>query len=288
MGALYEIFLSPFVEFGFMSRALFGAIFLAVATGPLGVFLILRRMSLVADSMSHAILPGVAAGFLVAGVSLTAMLVGGMVTGLLVALLAGVVSRLTSLKEDASFAALYLISLGLGVVLLSLKGSNMDLLHVLFGSVLGLDDKALLFIMVVSSLTILLLSLIYRPLIIECLDPGFLRSEGGGGSLVHMLFLMLLVVNLVAGYQVLGTLMVVGMMMLPAAAARFCGRTVGRQLVLAAAIGALSAYVGLVVSYHYGVPASSAIILVAGLFYILSLMFGRQGGVIRSRIRFLN
>ncbi len=281
MAELYHFLVAPFLEYGFMSRALFGALFLSVATGPLGVFLILRRMSLVADAMSHAILPGVATGFLIAGVSLAAMLLGGILTGLLIALLAGMVSRLTTLKEDASFAAFYLISLGLGVLLVSLRGSNMDLLHVLFGSVLALDDTALLFIMVVSSLTILVLSLIYRPLIIECLDPGFMRSEGGGGPFIHMVFLMLLVVNLVAGFQVLGTLMVVGMMLLPAAAARFCGRTVGVQLVLSACIGGLSAYVGLVVSYHYSVPTSSAIILVAGLVYILALLFGRHGGLVR-------
>ncbi len=280
--AVVAALLTPFTEFAFMSRALFGSIFVSLAAGPLGVFLILRRMSLMADSMSHAILPGVAVAFLLAGVSMTAMLVGGLATGLLVAVLAGSVARSTGLKEDASFAAFYLISLGLGVLLISLKGSNLDLLHVLFGTVLGLDDSHLIFIMCVSSVTLVVLALMYRPLVIECLDPAFLKMEGGGGSLVHGGFLILLVVNLVAGYQVMGTLLVVGMMMLPAAAARFWGRTLGWQLVLAVCLGVVASYIGLVLSYHFGLPASSAIILSAGALYILSMLFGNQHGLLRS------
>ncbi len=283
LASLHAALFAPFAEFTFMSRALFGSIFVSLAAGPLGVFLILRRMSLMADSMSHAILPGVAVAFLLAGVSMTAMLIGGLATGLLVAVLAGAVARSTGLKEDASFAAFYLISLGLGVLLISLKGSNMDLLHVLFGTVLGLDDQHLFFIMCVSSVTLVALALMYRPLVIECLDPAFLKMEGGNGSLVHGGFLILLVVNLVAGYQVMGTLLVVGMMMLPAAAARFWGRTLGWQLVLAVSIGVLASYTGLILSYHFSLPASSAIILSAGLFYILSMLFGKHQGLLRRR-----
>ncbi len=280
---LNATFVLPFTEFSFMSRALFGAVFVALATGPLGVFLILRRMSLMADSMSHAILPGVAAAFLLAGVSMTAMLLGGLATGLLVAVIAGGVARSTGMKEDASFAALYLISLGLGVLLISLRGSNLDLLHVLFGTVLGLDDAHLFFIMLVSSATLIALAMMYRPLVIECLDPAFLKMEGGSGSLVHIAFLVLLVINLVAGYQVMGTLLVVGMMMLPAAAARFWGRTLGRQLALSVLLGVLASYAGLILSYHFSLPASSAIILSAGVLYILSLLFGPRQGLLRQR-----
>src|SRR5690606_6945474 len=103
---------APFADYGFMRRALAGTSAAALGAAPLGVFLVLRRMSLMGDAMSHAILPGVAAGFLLSGLSLWAMLLGGLLTGLLVALLAGVVARLTPLREDASFAAFYLISLG--------------------------------------------------------------------------------------------------------------------------------------------------------------------------------
>jgi zinc/manganese transport system permease protein len=227
----------------------------------------------------------VAAGFLLAGLSLGAMMLGGIVTGLAVALLAGLVARMTPLREDASFAAFYLISLGLGVLLVSLRGSNMDLLHVLFGTVLGLDDAALLLVTATASVTLLALAAIYRLLVAECLDPGFLRASGGGGGWVHMAFLVLVVVNLVAGFQVLGTLMVVGIMMLPAAAARFWVRSAARQIPLAAGLGVTASTTGLLISYHFNVPASPAIILAAGAFYLFSIVGGPQGGLLPARRR---
>jgi len=280
--SLADWLFSPFLDYGFMRRALAGSLALAFAAGPLGVFLVLRRMSLMGDAMAHAILPGVAVGFLTAGLSLSAMTIGGMVTGLVVALLAGAIARLTPLREDASFAAFYLVSLGLGVLLVSLRGSNMDLIHVLFGTVLGLDDASLLLVTLCSSVALVALALIFRPLVIECLDPGFLRSQRGGGSLSHMVFLVLLVMMLVAGFQVLGTLMVVGIMMLPATAARFWVRTAGQQMILAAAIGTVSSYVGLLLSYHANVPASPAIILTAGGLYFLSVLCGPCGGLVQA------
>lgn len=279
---MHDIFITPFIEYGFMARGLFGALFLALSASSLGVFLILRRMSLVADSMSHAILPGVAGGFLMAGMSMGAMLIGGFITGLVVAIAAGLVSRMTQLREESSFAGFYLISLGLGVILISIRGTNMDLLHVLFGSVLSLDEQGLLFIMIMSSLSLVVLFIIYRPLIIDCLDPIFLRSEGGGGNWTHIIFLLLLVSNLLAGFQVLGTLMVVGMMILPAVSARFLGRTVGWQIVISIAVGMVSAYIGMVLSYHVNIPASASIILIAGACYILALFVGPYGGLIQN------
>ncbi|AKP92584.1 metal ABC transporter permease [Achromobacter ruhlandii] len=276
---------APFLDYGFMRRALAGASALSLGAAPLGVFLVLRRMSLMGDAMSHAILPGVAAGFLLSGLSLGAMMLGGIVTGLAVALLAGLVARLTPLREDASFAAFYLISLGLGVLLVSLRGSNMDLLHVLFGTVLGLDDDALLLVTATASVTLLALAGLYRLLVAECLDPGFLRASGGRGGWVHMSFLVLVVVNLVAGFQVLGTLMVVGIMMLPAAAARFWMRSAAGQIPLAAGIGVTASIVGLLVSYHFNVPASPAIILAAGVCYLFSIVGGPHGGLLRASRR---
>lgn len=281
MIALYDYLFGPFADYGFMRRALAGSFALAFAAGPVGVLLVLRRLSLMGDAMAHAILPGVAVGFLTAGLSLGAMTIGGVITGLVVALLAGAVARTTPLREDASFAAFYLISLGLGVLLVSLRGSNMDLIHVLFGTVLGLDDAAILLVLITSSFSLLCLALIYRPLILECLDPGFLRAVRGPGLFSHMVFLVLLVLTLVAGFQVLGTLMVVGIMMLPATAAGFWMRTVGRQMVLAAVLGAIACYVGLVLSFWLSVPASPAIILAAGVIYLLSVAVGPQGGLIR-------
>ncbi len=281
--SLHDLLVAPFVEFGFMRRALVACLALGIGSGPIGVLLMLRRMSLVGDAMSHAILPGAAVGFLVAGLSLPAMGLGGLVAGLAVALLSGLVSRTTALREDATFASFYLASLALGVLIVSLRGSNIDLLHVLFGTILAIDPEALTLIAGIASVTALVLAAVYRPLVTECFDPGYLRSVGGRGSLYHLLFLFLVVGNLVAAFQALGTLMAVGLMMLPAAVARLWVGTLPAMMATAAVVAALSGLVGLVVSYHAGVASGPAIVLTASLFYLVSILVGR-GGFLRRAV----
>lgn len=280
---LTDVFITPFVEYAFMRRALVGALALAVSGAPLGVFLILRRMSLAGDALSHAVLPGAAIGYLVAGLSLPAMTFGGLIAGLLVAIATGAASRFTTLREDASLAAFYLVSLALGVTLVSLKGSSVDLLHVLFGSVFGLDDMALLLLAGVSTLTLATLAVFYRALVLDTLDPLFLRQTSRLGDVMPFLFLGLVVLNLVAGFQALGTLMAVGLIMLPAAAARLWTQELAVALPLAAAVAMVCAYAGLVFSNETGTPTGPAIILAAGLCYFVSLIFGRAGGALRLK-----
>src|SRR5216683_1438998 len=208
---MYDFLIAPFTEFEFMRRALVGAVALALGGAPVGVFLMLRRMSLTGDAMAHAILPGAAVGFLV--------------------------------------------SLALGVLILSLKGSNIDLLHVLFGSVLALDDATLILIASIATISLLTLAILWRPLVLECVDPNFLRSVSGAGAPTHLAFLALMVLNLVGAFHGLGTLLAVGLMMLPAAAARFWARDLTSMIVIAVTVAVVSGVVGLLVSYHSGAAA---------------------------------
>src|SRR5918997_3141461 len=241
---MLDLFYGPFAEFEFMRRALVGVIAIALGGGPVGVFLMLRRMSLTGDAMAHAILPGAAVGYLLAGLSLPAMTVGGLAAGVVVAVAAGLVSRFTALKEDASLAAFYLLSLALGVTIVSLRGSNVDLLHVLFGTVLALDDPTLILIASISTATVLALAVLYRPPLLECVDPIFLRSVSRAGTPTHLIFLGLVVMNLVGGFHALGTLLAVGMMMLPAAASRFWTSDVSAMIGIATGIGLGSGLAG--------------------------------------------
>lgn len=281
--SLAQAVIGPFVEFEFMRRALFGSVLLSLSACPVGVFLMLRRMSLAGDAMSHAILPGAAVGFLVAGLQLLPMAFGGLVAGLVVALLSGAVSRATIQREDTSLAAFYLISLAVGVLLVSLKGSSVDLMHILFGSVLALDDAALILIGVIAAATLVALALIWRALVAECLDPVFLRSVSRAGPVAHFLFLVLVVLNLVGGFEALGTLLAVGLMMLPAAAARFWTRRLEAMCALAVAFGIVSSAAGLLASFHLSVASGPAIILTAGAVYVGSLLLGPRG-VLVSRL----
>lgn len=280
IGELHSIFVLPFVEFSFMRRALIGAFALSLGAGPVGVMLMLRRMSLMGDAMAHAILPGAALGYLYAGLSLGFMTAGGLAAGMIVAIAAGLVSRFTVLKEDASLASFYLISLAAGVVLISVKGSNIDLLHVLFGSVLALEDATLLLLTASSSISLIAIALMFRPLVLESVDPSFARLIGAGRGVVNIFFLTLVVINLVAGFHALGTLLAVGLIMLPAFAARFWTETLIGMMASATGIGFASSMIGIIGSYHIGTPTGPTIILSCGAIYLLSILFGYRSGLL--------
>lgn len=281
---LYEVMIHPFVEYGFMRRSLVACLALGMSCGPVGTLLIMRRMSLVGDAMAHALLPGAAVGFLIAGFSLYAMSIGGFVAALLVAGLAALTSRHTSQKEDASFASFYLIALAIGVVIISMRGSSVDLMHVLFGNVLSVNRDSLLLIAGIATFTLMTLAIFYRPLIVECFDPVFLRSvsDNRSGGIAHFVFLLLLVANLIGGFHALGTLLSVGLMILPAVAARFWAVRLWSISSLAAIFALLSGYGGLLLSYHHDFPSGPAIVLIAGCIYIFSIVIGRRDGLLRA------
>lgn len=258
-----------------MRRALVACLALSFSYGAIGVFLMLRRMSLVGDALSHTILPGVAMGFMLFG-TFWGMSLGGFVVGLLVALFSSWVTRTTGQNEDASFAAFYLISLAFGVLLVSYYGTANNLMDMLFGAVLAVDADTLLVLSAVSSLTLIILAVIYRPLVLECFDPQFLRTIGGRSGLIHSVFLLLVVMNLVAGFQSLGTLMAVGLLMLPATAARFWASSLTHLMGVASFLACLSGYIGLLLSYHLALPSGPAIVLTAGGLYFFSFSFGKQ------------
>ncbi|WP_374653237.1 metal ABC transporter permease [Dongia sp.] len=278
---LADLLIAPFVDFAFMRRALVAVIAVALVAGPLGVFLQLRRMSLMGDALAHAILPGVAIGFFLFGLDLWAMSVGGLVACLAVALLSGAVARLTALKEDTSLAALYLVSLASGVLIVSLRGSTRDLLHILFGSLLSIGSDALMLVAAVTILSLIAFAIIYRTLVVECFDPMFLRAVGGKGATAHMVFLILIALNLVAAIQALGTLMAVGFMILPAAASRFWAQSVAGMIALSSGLALCTGLIGLLGSYHLDLPPGPAIVLMAGLAYAGSVLAGRNGGLLR-------
>lgn len=277
--------LDPFLDFAFMRRALVGCLALSLSAPPLGVFLVLRRLSLIGDALGHAILPGVALGAALFGLSLVAMSVGGLVAGLAVVLGAGLAARGTALREDASLAGFYLVALALGVAIVSAGGTQVDLLALLFGAVLAVDDRALLLMAGTASVTILALAVMWRPLVIETFDPGFLRAARGRGVVWHLGFLALVVLNLVAAFHALGTLMAVGLMMLPATAARFWSGGIGGQVAAASVLAMVASVIGLTLSFHADLPTGPAIVLAAGALWFVSLAAGPEGSLLARLLR---
>lgn len=277
--------LTPFMEFTFMRRALVACLALSASGAPLGTLLIQRRMALVGDAMAHAVLPGAAVGYLSAGLSLWAMAAGGLTSAIVVAATAGLIARRTAQREDTSFAAIYLIALSGGVLLASLSSSKLDLLHMLFGTVLAVDDAGLFLVAGIATFILLALAILFRPIVIDSFDRRLLLIAGSRGAWAHMSFMILIVLNLVAGFQVLGTLMSVGLLILPAASARFWVSSLDRQILFSMCFGVIASFAGLLASYHAGLPSGPCIVLIAGAGYLLSALLGRLDSARRQYLR---
>jgi zinc/manganese transport system permease protein len=270
--SIWSVLITPFAEYAFMRSALVACMALAVASGPLGTLLLLRRMGLVGDVLSHAVMPGAAVGFALAGGGLAVLSAGGLVTGIAVVLLMILGTRFGAQREDASLAAFYFSSIGVGVLIVSLRGTNLDLMHVLLGTVLAIDVPALVLIVAIASIVLAVLALIFRPLAIQSFDPAFLRTMGSGDSAYRAMFLVLVVMDLVAGFQAFGTLLAGVPLILPAAAARCWAQRIGPLVGLSIGFGLVSGYAGLLASYHLNVPSGPAIACVAALIYAVSAL----------------
>jgi len=268
-----SLVIAPFQDYVFMRYALIACLGISLSSAPLGVILIQRRMSLMGEALSHGILPGIAVAYLWGGMWLPGLTFGGIIAGLIVTLLSHTTTRKTILNEDASFSSFYIIALAIGILILSLKGGNMNLLHLLFGNVLAVDSNSLLFIISMTSLTLILLILLYRPLIYDCFDPLFMQSVGLKSIYYNTIFLTLIVCNLVSGCQTLGTLMALGIMMVPAVTARLLSKRLFPIFIISIVLAIVSSYIGLLLSFHFNWPSGPTIILTAGVIYFITIIY---------------
>ena len=276
---MIDFILDPFTQYAFMRRALAACAILALGSTPLGIFMTLRRMTLMGDAMSHAILPGVAIAFSAFGLALLPMTMGGLIAGAFVAITAIFLTRFTQLKEDASFALFYLLSISSGIIILSLKGGNVDLMHMLFGNILAIDNNAVMLISGITCVTLFTLAFIYRGLIVECFDAEFARATQKGRGWISQIFFVLLVINLISAFQALGTLMALGLMILPAVAARFWVQSIDAAVPLSIFIALVSSFIGLLLSFYGKIPSGPAVVLIAGGITLASVVFGRYGSL---------
>ena len=280
---MFELFAEMW-DFAFMRRAFVATTVLSASVAPIGAFLVLRRLSLAGEAMAHAITPGIGSGFVTAGLSVVSLLVGGLVAGVGVAILTALLARKTILRSDASLASLYLIALAAGIFILSAAGSAVPLKSFLFGSILGIDDASMMLVGGVATVTLIAFTVLLRPLIVSTCDPIFFESQTRRPWLVDQGFMLLLVLNLLAAFKTLGTLMAVGLMILPATAARYWASTITGQLVLGFVFALASCWIGLTLSYLFPeTPSGPAIVLVAGGFFLISALFGPLGFGARLR-----
>ena len=277
--SLHDAMLGPFA-YEFMRRALLSAVLLGVSGGLIGCILVLRRLALMGDALSHSLLPGVAAAWYFFGTSTTALFFGGLAAGLLTALGSALLSRMTRVKEDAAFGSLFIVFFGAGVALVSKLPTRINLTDFLFGNVLGVNRGELQLAAAVCVLTVAVFVVFYRSVLLETFDPVFHRATGGRGGLVHMGFLALTVLNLVAAMQTMGVVLALGLFLLPAVSAYlWCDRFL-TMLLLSVAIAVVNCAVGILVSFHAGLASGASIVLCLGVIFILSAVFSPRHGAL--------
>lgn len=278
---LHTLF-DPFIDFGFMRRAIVACCALSLSITPIGGFLMLKRMSLIGDALSHAILPGVAIGYFYSNISLTLINIGGFISGLIVAILSSLISEKTTLQKDASFSGICLGFLALGIVLMSLqKTSDKNLLDLLFGSILSINIYNIYYIGIISTITLINLAIFYRALITEAFDSDFLKNHSNWSSkYIQIIFLSILVLNLIASFQLTGTLMSIGLMMLPNLSARFWTKNIINMLLLSICIALLCSWIGLLGAFYLDLLAGPTIVLCGSIIFMLSILFGKNQGIL--------
>jgi zinc/manganese transport system permease protein len=266
-----------------LMRALLAGLMLAIATAPLGVFLILRRMSLIGDAFGHAILPGAAGAALLSGGATWAISLGAALTGTTVFISASFIGRILRLPEDAGFALFFMSALALSVVISTAGGGRIDLDGLLFGNALGLDLTALSLCAVAMVASLVGMRAIYRPLMMDTLDATFLAGAGRGkgvGPMAQAVFFGLLAITSVAAFHALGALMAVGMTIIPAIGARYLARTIPKMMLAAGGLAATGVILGLAIATIAHLPAGATIILSLVALAFGSAIFGSVGSVL--------
>lgn len=275
-------FIQALQDFDFLRQAFFINLMTGLVTAPLGVLLVLRRMSLMGDALSHALLPGVAISYFFFGSSVLAMAAGGLLAGLLVVAFTVWAQKHSSLKEDSTFAAFYLLSLSIGVLAISSRGNSSDLMHILFGSPLTASQESLALTSVICFIAGVIFWLFQRFFLIEIFDPTYLRARGYQPVLFQMLFLILVVASLVVSFQTNGTLLAMGQLLLPAIIAQLWSHRMRTIFLISVATSCLGSLFGLFLSFQMDWPLGPSTLSLWGTAYVISLFLNPQHGLLKA------
>ena len=268
----------------FMRRALVGGALIGFTNGFLGAFIVLRRMSLMADALSHSMLPGLVLGLIVCGgLNAAGLFMGGILAAFFVAVGAMLLARVSRLKEDTSLALLYTFAFSVGAVLLKYAPTRVDLNHYLFGNVLGMANADLWISYGVALLVVPGLLLIERPLVLTLFDPAVARSQGVNVGLVHLILIAASVLTMISSAQGIGVILMLGLLVGPAATMYLLTDNFPRMMWGGGIIGLLTAIAGLLLSYRFdGLPSGAAIVIIIFFVFLAALVFSPRYGLIRK------
>lgn len=281
MDAIQRILLDP-IQFEFMQRAILAIVLIGIVSGVMGAFVVTRGMAFLGDALAHAILPGVAVAFLTSGGS-QALLIGGVVAGVLSSLGIGFLTRGGRLTEDTAIGVIFagMLALGIGIIS-SAQNYAADLTHILIGNILAVNAQDLTLIFIIGVIVLAVLALLYKELLIISFDLTLAQTLRLPGEALRLTLLVLLALTIVIGVQAVGVALVAAMLVTPAAASRFFVQRLHHMMILAALIGSLSGVVGMYLAWHLRIAPSAAIVLTMTAIFLLAFFFAPGKGYIWS------
>lgn len=271
-------FIQALTEYDFLQKALVTSIMVGIICGVIGCFIILRGMSLMGDAISHAVLPGVAISYLL-GIN---FFIGAVATGLLTALGIGFVSQNSRIKNDTAIGILFTSAFALGIILISFLRSSSDLYHILFGNVLAVRPSDMWMTLAIGLIVLGAIFLFYKELLVTSFDPTMAAAYGLSTRLIHYLLMTMLTLVTVASLQTVGIILVVAMLITPAATAYLLTNRLSRMIFLSAGLGTISSVVGLYFSFTYNLSSGASIVLVATALFALVFIFSPRHGLLRK------
>ncbi|HEY5894731.1 MAG TPA: metal ABC transporter permease [Chthoniobacterales bacterium] len=269
----------------FMQRAAFGCALIGFLNGFLGAFIVLRRLALMADALSHSLLPGLALGVLIFGLAPTGLFAGALAAALIVAIGSQLISRNSRVKEDTSIAILYTMAFSAGVILLNKVKSPVSLHHYLFGNILGLSNSDLWMNYGIALVTIPLVVALQRPLLVALFEPSVAKSQGIHVEWLNYLLMSLLVVTMISSLQAVGVALALGLLIAPAATIYLLSDSAPAMFWGGGILGALGSCLGLLISYWLNTETGPCIVLLLGLFFLVAYLLSPRYGLVLKLLR---
>lgn len=274
-------FIDGLLNFHFLQNALITALVIGIVGGAVGCFIILRGMSLMGDAISHAVLPGVAISFIL-GIN---FFIGAIIFGLLASTMITYIKSNSIIKSDTSIGITFSSFLALGIILIGVANSSTDLFHILFGNILAVQDMDMWITIIVSLLVLATITIFFRPLLLTSFDPILAKSMGVKVTFYHYLLMVILTLVSVTAMQSVGTILIVALLITPAATAYLYANSLKTMILISSALGALASVLGLFIGYSFNIAAGSSIVLTSALFFLISFFIApKQKGVKKKLI----
>lgn len=274
-------FINALMNYDFLQKALMTSVMVGVISGVIGCFIILRGMALMGDAISHAVLPGVAVSYML-GIN---FFIGAVVTGVLTAIGIGFISQNSRIKHDMAIGIMFTSVFAVGIILITFMKSSADLYHILFGNVLSVRTSDMILTVIIGAITISLVYLFYKELLVSTFDPTMAQSYGLPIKWIHYCLMILLTMVTVASLQTVGIVLVVAMLITPAATAYLLTNRLWVMIYLAAGLGAVSSLIGLYFSFTYNLASGATIVIVAAFLFTLAFLFSPSQGLVWKSLK---